>query len=177
RGLHAGVRAGPGADLQRLPERAGARARAAAGQRRGGAPPPLPQGPARPPATRSRSLLPRLRGRGRELLRRRAREPRTEAAVRRPLRHLEPLLDRPAASRGALRSAGPGPEKAMGIERVKTLGVVGAGQMGRGIAQVACLADLGVVLHDRDEAILGDAAGAIDRGLTRLVEKGTLSQA
>ncbi len=65
----------------------------------------------------------------------------------------------------------------MGIENVKTIGVVGAGQMGRGIAQVACLEGFAVVLHDQEALVLESAQQAIDRGLDRLVEKGSLAQA
>ncbi|HEU4401719.1 MAG TPA: 3-hydroxybutyryl-CoA dehydrogenase [Candidatus Polarisedimenticolia bacterium] len=63
------------------------------------------------------------------------------------------------------------------MDRVKTIGVVGAGQMGGGIAQVSLLADFAVVLHDREQAILDTALQAIDRNLQRLVEKGALAQA
>jgi 3-hydroxybutyryl-CoA dehydrogenase len=63
------------------------------------------------------------------------------------------------------------------VDRIQTVGVVGGGQMGRGIAQVAILADLAVVLLDQDEGILNSAVQAIDKGLDRQVEKGTLSQA
>jgi 3-hydroxybutyryl-CoA dehydrogenase len=65
----------------------------------------------------------------------------------------------------------------MGIDGLKTLGVVGAGQMGRGIAQTGVLAELSVVLHDSQEAALATAVGEIDRGLDRMVVKGSLSQA
>jgi len=65
----------------------------------------------------------------------------------------------------------------MGIENVKTIGVVGAGQMGRGIAQIACLNGFTVLLHDREGGALDSAQKEIDRGLDRMVEKGGLSQA
>ncbi len=60
---------------------------------------------------------------------------------------------------------------------VRTLGVVGAGQMGRGIAQVACLAELAVILHDQEERVVRSALQAIEAGLDRLVAKGSLAQA
>jgi len=63
------------------------------------------------------------------------------------------------------------------VNTLKSIGVVGAGQMGSGIAQVVLLADLAAVLHDRDERILGAAVQGIDRSLQRQVDKGTLSQA
>ncbi|HXH28733.1 MAG TPA: 3-hydroxyacyl-CoA dehydrogenase NAD-binding domain-containing protein, partial [Candidatus Polarisedimenticolia bacterium] len=65
----------------------------------------------------------------------------------------------------------------MSQQGVKTIGVVGAGQMGRGIAQVCVLSDFAVVLQDVASEILEAAAGGIDRSLQRQVEKGTLSQA
>jgi len=65
----------------------------------------------------------------------------------------------------------------MGIAALKTVGIVGAGQMGRGIAQVCVLADLTVVLVDREAGILASAVESIDRSMQRRVNKGSLSQA
>ena len=65
----------------------------------------------------------------------------------------------------------------MGIDSVRTIGVVGAGQMGGGIAQVAVMADFSVVLHDSEKRALVAALEAIDKGLQRLVEKGGMAQA
>lgn len=48
--------------------------------------------------------------------------------------------------------------------------VVGAGTMGRGIAQVCALAGLGVVLIDSDATALDRARAAIERGLARATE-------
>jgi 3-hydroxybutyryl-CoA dehydrogenase len=59
---------------------------------------------------------------------------------------------------------------------IKSIGVVGAGQMGQGIAQVSAMADLAVVLHDTEEGILGSALERIDRSLQVGVDKGKLSQ-
>jgi 3-hydroxybutyryl-CoA dehydrogenase len=57
-----------------------------------------------------------------------------------------------------------------------TLGVIGAGQMGNGIAQVAAQAGLKVILSDvsQDRADKGKATAAANLG--RLVAKGTLSE-
>jgi 3-hydroxybutyryl-CoA dehydrogenase len=63
----------------------------------------------------------------------------------------------------------------MGIEKLRTIGVVGAGQMGRGIAQVAAQAGLSVVLHDREPPALEAALRGIRESLERQAEKGSLS--
>ena len=60
---------------------------------------------------------------------------------------------------------------------VQTVGIVGAGQMGRGIAQVCAVAGLNVILNDiGDEAIQRGLLG-VESGLRRMVSKGTLSDA
>lgn len=56
-----------------------------------------------------------------------------------------------------------------------TIGVVGAGTMGHGIAQVAARSGHTVLLTDLSEEILGRGMAAIRKGLDRGVEKGTLS--
>jgi len=59
----------------------------------------------------------------------------------------------------------------------RTVGVIGAGTMGAGIAQVAALAGWTVELMDRDEAIVQDAIAGIRARLDRLVEKGRIDEA
>jgi len=56
------------------------------------------------------------------------------------------------------------------------IAIVGAGQMGAGIAQVAAMHHHSVVLVDRDEAAVNRGVAAIERNLGRLVEKGRLSE-
>lgn len=51
------------------------------------------------------------------------------------------------------------------------IGIVGAGQMGAGIAQVLAAAEYGVVLSDQSEDALGRAVATIKRGLERQAEK------
>jgi 3-hydroxybutyryl-CoA dehydrogenase len=58
-----------------------------------------------------------------------------------------------------------------------TLGVVGAGQMGRGIAQVGARAGLAVVLHDTDRRALDDAVRFIDGRLRGQADKGEIQRA
>ncbi|QEM82446.1 3-hydroxyacyl-CoA dehydrogenase NAD-binding domain-containing protein [Halomonas binhaiensis] len=55
------------------------------------------------------------------------------------------------------------------------IGVVGAGTMGQGIAQVLLQSGFVVTLYDVAEAPLDRARNAIDKGLGKLVEKGRLS--
>jgi 3-hydroxybutyryl-CoA dehydrogenase len=55
---------------------------------------------------------------------------------------------------------------------VRKLGVVGAGQMGSGIAQVAAQSGIDVVLYDVAQGVLDRAGSAMERSLVRLAEKG-----
>jgi 3-hydroxybutyryl-CoA dehydrogenase len=61
----------------------------------------------------------------------------------------------------------------MAIEKV---GVLGAGLMGHGIAQVAATAGYEVVLREVDDATLAKGVGKIEKQLARAVEKGKSSQ-
>jgi 3-hydroxybutyryl-CoA dehydrogenase len=60
---------------------------------------------------------------------------------------------------------------------IRKVGVVGAGQMGTGIAQVFAQAGYDVTLNDVDQAQLDKALAKIESGYGRLVEKGQLSAA
>lgn len=62
----------------------------------------------------------------------------------------------------------------MKIDDVTRIGVVGAGQMGQGIALVATTRGWEVSLHDLNEAVLETAVRKIREGLTRAVEKDAL---
>ena len=53
--------------------------------------------------------------------------------------------------------------------------MVGSGQMGAGIAEVAARAGLSVVLRSRSRSAADDAVAALDRSLARQVEKGRLA--
>jgi 3-hydroxybutyryl-CoA dehydrogenase len=57
---------------------------------------------------------------------------------------------------------------------VKTIGVVGAGQMGQGIAQVAAQAGLDVIVVDAAPDFAQAGVGKIKKTLDRLVERGKL---
>lgn len=56
------------------------------------------------------------------------------------------------------------------------IAIIGAGQMGAGIAQVAAMHHHSVVLVDRDEHAVSRGVSAIERNLGRLVEKGRLTE-
>ncbi|MEN6527379.1 MAG: 3-hydroxybutyryl-CoA dehydrogenase [Candidatus Polarisedimenticolia bacterium] len=63
----------------------------------------------------------------------------------------------------------------MRADDVRTVGVVGAGQMGSGIAQVFAQAGRAVLLHDDSAEALERGLAAIDRNLQRAVDKGRLA--
>jgi len=58
---------------------------------------------------------------------------------------------------------------------VKTFGVIGAGQMGAGIAQVAAASGLAVILHDISPELVERGLAGIAANLSRSVEKGRMS--
>jgi 3-hydroxybutyryl-CoA dehydrogenase len=59
---------------------------------------------------------------------------------------------------------------------IHTIGIIGAGQMGSGIAHVAALAGYPVRLGDADPKALERAVQAIDRNLTRQVARGKVKE-
>lgn len=60
---------------------------------------------------------------------------------------------------------------------MEQLAVIGAGTMGNGIAQVAAIAGLQVVMIDVEESALAKGMSALTSSLSRLVEKGKLDPA
>lgn len=60
--------------------------------------------------------------------------------------------------------------------RVDRLGVVGAGTMGAGIAQLGCAAGIATVLHDPLPEALERGEAAVRKGLERWVEKGRVDE-
>ena len=60
---------------------------------------------------------------------------------------------------------------------IRTFGVVGAGQMGGGIAQVAAMSGLDVIIHDISEELARKGLAAIGKNLGKSVEKGGMSRA
>jgi 3-hydroxybutyryl-CoA dehydrogenase len=55
---------------------------------------------------------------------------------------------------------------------LQQIGVIGAGQMGSGIAQVAAQAEIGVVMHDVAPEMCKRGVEAIGRNLDRMIERG-----
>ncbi|QKY21495.1 3-hydroxybutyryl-CoA dehydrogenase [Halolamina sp. CBA1230] len=64
-----------------------------------------------------------------------------------------------------------------GLADVETVGVVGAGTMGAGIAQVAATAGYDVVMRDVEQSFLDDGFETIDDSLSRLVGRDALTEA
>jgi 3-hydroxybutyryl-CoA dehydrogenase len=60
---------------------------------------------------------------------------------------------------------------------IKTVGVIGAGTMGNGIAQVFAQSGFQVIVQDVAQAALGRGQAAIDKSLAKFVEKGKLDAA
>ena len=58
---------------------------------------------------------------------------------------------------------------------IKTLGVIGAGQMGSGIAQVAAASGLEVIMNDISSEFVDKGFGVIEKNLARMVEKEKIS--
>jgi 3-hydroxybutyryl-CoA dehydrogenase len=59
---------------------------------------------------------------------------------------------------------------------IKTFGVVGAGQMGAGIAQVGAMSGLDVIMNDIDDACIQRGMTAIAQFLSKGVEKGKTTE-
>jgi 3-hydroxybutyryl-CoA dehydrogenase len=64
----------------------------------------------------------------------------------------------------------------MSAESIRSIGIVGSGQMGSGIAHVAALAGYNVQLADIEAKALDRAREAIDKNLTRQVARGKITE-
>jgi 3-hydroxybutyryl-CoA dehydrogenase len=62
------------------------------------------------------------------------------------------------------------------LDRLRRIGIIGAGQMGGGIAHVCALAGFDVVVVDINEAVLQRGREAIDRNLSRQVSRGKIDE-
>ncbi|RLC28107.1 MAG: 3-hydroxybutyryl-CoA dehydrogenase [Deltaproteobacteria bacterium] len=59
---------------------------------------------------------------------------------------------------------------------IKTIGVVGAGQMGSGIAQVGAASGLSVIMHDIKDEFVERGFSVIEKSLGRMVKKEKISE-
>jgi 3-hydroxybutyryl-CoA dehydrogenase len=59
---------------------------------------------------------------------------------------------------------------------IRTIGIVGAGQMGSGIAQVAAQAGFDILLHDVSEGLIRRGLTGLSAGLDRVVARGKMTQ-
>jgi 3-hydroxybutyryl-CoA dehydrogenase len=62
-------------------------------------------------------------------------------------------------------------------DSIRTIGIIGAGQMGSGIAHVCALAGYDVRLGDVESKAIESALGVIDRNIARQVTRGRVSEA
>ena len=74
-------------------------------------------------------------------------------------------------------SAAPPSSAPSTLERLRRIGVIGAGQMGGGIAHVCALAGFDVVMTDIDDDALQRGRAAIERNLARQVARGKIKEA
>ena len=58
---------------------------------------------------------------------------------------------------------------------IKTFGVIGAGQMGNGIAQVAAMSGVDVIMNDIADEFVKRGIGTITKNLDRAVDKGKMT--
>jgi 3-hydroxybutyryl-CoA dehydrogenase len=61
------------------------------------------------------------------------------------------------------------------MTEIRTVGVVGGGLMGSGIAQVAAVAGYRTVLREVDEGLAARARSAVERSLAKAIDKGKLA--
>jgi 3-hydroxybutyryl-CoA dehydrogenase len=60
---------------------------------------------------------------------------------------------------------------------IKNVGIIGAGQMGNGIAHVVALAGFDVAMHDIKKEAVDKARGTIERNMVRQVSRGVITDA
>lgn len=62
------------------------------------------------------------------------------------------------------------------IDHINTIGVVGAGTMGLGIAQISAMAGYLTILYDLDQNVLDKAKSTIEKNLNKGIEKGKVTE-
>jgi 3-hydroxybutyryl-CoA dehydrogenase len=65
-------------------------------------------------------------------------------------------------------------DQTMSDQAIRTIGIIGAGQMGNGIAHVAAVAGFEVKLHDLAQERINTALATIDGNMARQVAKGAI---
>ena len=60
---------------------------------------------------------------------------------------------------------------------IKSVGIIGAGQMGNGIAHVVALAGYDVAMHDIKKEAVDKARATIERNMARQVSRGVITDA
>ena len=105
----------------------------------------------------------------------RSRRSRESASRSRPPPHASRASRSPPPDRLGRRALAKGREGERDPMTPGTIGVVGAGQMGAGIAHVAALAGKRVVLVDVTPDLAGKGLEGIEKNLSRQVEKGKVS--
>jgi 3-hydroxybutyryl-CoA dehydrogenase len=68
----------------------------------------------------------------------------------------------------------PETDQTMSDQAIRTIGIIGAGQMGNGIAHVAAVAGFDIRLHDLVEERINTALATIDGNMARQVAKGAI---
>src|SRR5512143_3920576 len=68
------------------------------------------------------------------------------------------------------------PQRESKVEPIRKIGIIGAGQMGSGIAHVIALHGYDVVLHDIAKERVDAALATIDKNLARQVASGKISE-
>ncbi len=70
----------------------------------------------------------------------------------------------------------PGADKASATSSIRSVGIIGAGQMGNGIAHVAALSDYDVLVNDLSAEAFEKAMATIGRNMDRQVTKGLIGE-
>ncbi len=77
----------------------------------------------------------------------------------------------------AVREADTPKARAIPVTAIKRVGVIGAGQMGTGIAHVVALGGYNVVLNDIRPEVIERSLGLIEKNMRRQVNKGVITEA
>jgi len=65
---------------------------------------------------------------------------------------------------------------AISLDQINKVGVVGAGTMGQGIAQMAAMTGYATILYDLDQTVLNKAIVKIEKNLAKGIEKGKVTE-